>query len=181
MASDYKKQNPIIAAGLSNKYNKYQSDRYTFTTYPTIAMKLRKAYLLSFLLVIFACTSDDGRTNNPFLVDIGFQIDLNTNLPQFGNLNFDLNFVTVPDTGLRGIIVYRISSTQYVAYELSDPNHSPNSCSRMSISGIEATCPCPDDQNKYNVITGQPIQGDGRYGLKAYRAERIGEVVRVTN
>jgi len=33
LARDYKKQNPFIAAGLSNKYNKYQSVRYTFAPY----------------------------------------------------------------------------------------------------------------------------------------------------
>jgi hypothetical protein len=144
-------------------------------------MKIHKAYLLSLLFVVFACTGDESRNNNPFLVDIGFQIDLNTNLPQFSNLNFDLNYVIVPNQGLRGLVVYRINSSQYVAYELSDPNHSPNGCSRMTISGIEATCPCTDDLNKYNVITGQPIEGGGLYGLKAYRAIRNGAVVRVTN
>ncbi|MFT6198033.1 MAG: hypothetical protein ACJAXY_002377 [Nonlabens sp.] len=144
-------------------------------------MKIHKAYLLSLLFVVFACTGDESRNNNPFLVDIAIQVDLNTNLPQFSNLNFDLNYVIVPNQGLRGFVVYRISSSQYVAYELSDPNHSPNDCSQMTISGIEASCPCPDDLNKYNVITGQPIEGNGLYGLKAYRAIRNGAVVRVTN
>jgi hypothetical protein len=51
----------------------------------------------------------------------------------------------------------------------------------MTISGIEATCPCTDDNNKYNIITGQPISGNGQYGLKAYRAERVGAIVRVSN
>ncbi|AGC76896.1 nitrite reductase/ring-hydroxylating ferredoxin subunit [Nonlabens dokdonensis] len=144
-------------------------------------MKMRKAYLLSLMFVIFACSSDDGRNNNPFLVDIGFQVDLNTNLPQFGNLNFPGNSLVVPNQGLRGFVIYNLDNSQYVAYELSDPNHSPNSCSRMTISGIEATCPCTDDNNKYNIITGQPIQGNGQYGLKAYRAERIGAIIRVSN
>ncbi|WP_041567386.1 Rieske (2Fe-2S) protein [Nonlabens dokdonensis] len=142
---------------------------------------MRKAYLLSLMFVIFACSSDDGRNNNPFLVDIGFQVDLNTNLPQFGNLNFPGNSLVVPNQGLRGFVIYNLDNSQYVAYELSDPNHSPNSCSRMTISGIEATCPCTDDNNKYNIITGQPIQGNGQYGLKAYRAERIGAIIRVSN
>ena len=144
-------------------------------------MKIRKAYLLSLIFVIFACSSDDGRNNNPFLVDIGFQIDLNTNLPQYGNLNFPGNSLVVPNQGLRGFVIYNLDNSQYFAYELSDPNHSPNSCSSMTISGIEATCPCTDDNNKYNIITGQPISGNGQYGLKAYRAERVGAIVRVSN
>jgi nitrite reductase/ring-hydroxylating ferredoxin subunit len=144
-------------------------------------MKISKAYLLAFMLILFACTSDRERNNNPFLVDIGFQIDLNTNLPQFGNLNFPNNFVIVPNVGLRGVIVYNLNNSQYFAYELSDPNHSPNECSRMTVNGLELTCPCPDDQNKYNLITGAPIQGDGLYGLKAYRAVKNGAIIRVSN
>ena len=144
-------------------------------------MNISKAYLLAILFVVFACSGDDGRNNNPYLVDIGFQIDLNTNLPQYGNLNFPGNSVIVPNAGLRGFVIYNLDNSQYFVYELSDPNHSPNDCSRMTVSGIEATCPCNDDQNKYNIITGQPIQGDGLYGLKAYRAQRNGAIIRVTN
>ena len=137
--------------------------------------------MLSFLFVVFACSSDDSRNNNPFLVDLGFQINLNTNLPQYGNLNFPGNAVIVPNIGLRGLVVYNFNNSQYVAYELSDPNHSPNNCSQMTINGIEATCPCPDDINKYNIITGQPIEGNGEYGLKAYRVERNGAIITVSN
>ena len=137
--------------------------------------------MLSFLFVVFACSSDDSRNNNPFLVDLGFQINLNTNLPQYGNLNFPGNSVIVPNIGLRGLVVYNFNNSQYVAYELSDPNHSPNNCSQMTINGIEATCPCPDDINKYNIITGQPIEGNGEYGLKAYRVERNGAIITVSN
>lgn len=144
-------------------------------------MNIRKAYMLSFLFVVFACSSDDSRNNNPFLVDLGFQINLNTNLPQYGNLNFPGNAVIVPNIGLRGLVVYNFNNSQYVAYELSDPNHSPNNCSQMTINGIEATCPCPDDINKYNIITGQPIEGNGEYGLKAYRVERNGAIITVSN
>lgn len=144
-------------------------------------MKIRNAYILAFLFVVFACSSDDSRNNNPFLVDLGFQIDLNTNLPQYGNLNFPGNSVIVPNVGLRGLVVYNFNNSQYVAYELSDPNHSPNNCSQMTINGIEATCPCPDDINKYNIITGQPIEGNGQYGLKAYRVERNGATIRISN
>ena len=144
-------------------------------------MKIRNAYILALLLTVFACTSDDSRNNNPFLVDLGFQMDLNTNLPQYSNLNFPGNFVIVPNVGLRGAVVYNFNNSQYVAYELSDPNHSPNSCSTLEISGIEATCPCTNDINKYNILTGQPIEGDGQYGLKAYRVERNGATIRISN
>lgn len=142
---------------------------------------MRKAFILSMLFVIFACEGDDAARRNPFLVDLAFQAELNTNLPQFGNLNFPGNFVIVNSGGLRGFVIYNLDNSQYFAYELSDPNHSPNECSRMTVSSITATCPCPDDNNEYSIITGQPLQGGGFYGMKAYRVERSGNIIRVFN
>jgi hypothetical protein len=144
-------------------------------------MKKRLFYILCSLVFVLSCSSDDDRRNNPFLVDIGFQVDLDTNLPQFASLNFPGNFVTVTDVGLRGIVIYNVDNSQYFVYELSDPNHSPNNCSRMTISGITATCPCPDDDNSYNIVNGQPTTGEGRFGLKGYRSVRSGSVIRVSN
>lgn len=142
---------------------------------------MRKAFIISVLFIIFSCSNNDDARNNPFLVNLAFQSELNTNLPQFGNLNFPGNFVIVNSGGLRGFVIYNLDNSQYFAYELSDPNHSPNECSKMSVSGITATCPCPDDVNKYNIITGQPTEGNGRFGMKAYRVERSGSIIRVFN
>lgn len=163
-----------------NKYTKYQYHRYTFDVFK-INRLMRKAFILSFVFLILSCSRDDERINNPFLVDIAFQVELNTNLPQFSVLNFNSNFVIVDNQGLRGFVIYHTANSQYFAYELSDPNHSPNECSKMTVSGFTATCPCPNDMNAYNVITGQPIQGGGRFGMKAYRVERNGSIIRVFN
>jgi nitrite reductase/ring-hydroxylating ferredoxin subunit len=142
---------------------------------------IRAALLLSVIASLSSCQSDDDRLTNSNLVDISFQFIINTNLPQYSFLNFANNAVIVPNAGLKGFVVYSLSDTQYVAYELSDPNHSPNECSRMTLDGITLTCPCPTDENQYQIITGQPTRGEGRFGLKAYRANRTGNIITVTN
>lgn len=137
------------------------------------------------LIILFvgfnSCQQDDNGFANPFLVDIAFQVDLNTNLPEYSLLNFANNAIIVPNAGLRGFVIYNIDNTQYLAYELSDPNHSPNECSRMTLSGITLSCPCTTDNNEYQIINGQPTQGGGTYGLKPYRATRVGNIIRVSN
>jgi hypothetical protein len=143
---------------------------------------LKRFFVLAGLFLTFnSCQNDDLGLANPFLVDIAFQFELNTNLPQYSVLNFASNAVIVPNAGLRGFVIYNIDNTQYLAYELSDPNHSPNECSRMVLSGITLSCPCATDENEYQIINGQPTQGGGRYGLKPYRATRTGNIIRVTN
>ncbi|EAS20782.1 hypothetical protein BBFL7_01672 [Flavobacteria bacterium BBFL7] len=163
-----------------NKYTKYQYHRYTFEVFKRNLI-MRKAFIISVLFIALSCASDDDARNNPFLVDLAFQVELNTNLPQYSTLNFPGNSVIVNSGGLRGFVIYHPGNSQYFAYELSDPNHSPNECSKMTVSGITASCPCTDDNNEYSIFNGQPTQGGGQYGLKAYRVERSGNIIRVFN
>ena len=152
--------------------------RYTFDGSNTAHMRFS---LILVVLILLSCESDDDRVQNPFLVDISFQIELNTNLPQYSSLNFANNAVIENSIGLKGVVIYRNANDQYFAYELSDPNHSPNDCSRMTLNGSILTCPCSNDENQYELNLGLPTSGGGEYGLKRYRASRTGDVVIVSN
>jgi nitrite reductase/ring-hydroxylating ferredoxin subunit len=142
---------------------------------------MKKILFVVVVGLLAACESDDIRTQNPFLVDISFQAPLNTDLPQYSSLNFPNNSVVVPNAGLRGFVIFNIGNDQYRAFELSDPNHSPNDCSRMQVEGFEVSCPCPDDNNAYSLTTGEPIRGGGEFGLKMYRTRRSGNTIIVSN
>ncbi len=135
------------------------------------------------LLILLSCKSDDNvNQNNPFLIDplVNFQMDLS--LPQYNLLNFPGNSIIINSQGIKGIVVYNLDNSQYFAFDLTDPNHVPNTCSRMNIEGIEATCPCPDDENKYNIITGQhATSGNNVYPMQQYRARRNGNIITLSN
>ena len=66
-----------------------------------------------------------------------------------------------------------------MAFELTDPNHPPSSCSGMTVNGVIASCGC--DDNKYNVITGELSEGEGQYTMKPYRVSRNGNILEVFN
>lgn len=153
--------------------------RYTFDR--SRLMILRKFSTLIVMIAFLGCQDDDNVRQNPFLVDISFQVQLNTNLPQYSQLNFAQNAVLVPNAGLRGVVVYHQGNEQYRAWELSDPNHSPSDCSRMRLDGTQLTCPCSDDENSYDIILGLPLMGEGEYGLKSYRVNRSGDIITVSN
>lgn len=141
----------------------------------------KTVHILLFCFIIFSCSkSNNSDSNCNFLLNIGVNTSINLNLPQYSQLNFISNPVYIPNEGNGGIIVTN-TGTGYVAYDASDPNHSQNTCSILSISGIEGTCGC-SDENKYSLFTGQPLENPNlRCGLKAYRVELNGSDLNIFN
>ena len=135
-------------------------------------------YVLSCALILVSCSSDDARINNPNLTPIAFNISLNTNFPEYSNLQFPGNAVYVANVGIKGIFVIN-TGTGILAWEASDPNHVPNDCSTMILSGVEVTCPCED--NTYNLYTGQDKAQSLPYTLLPYRVAQEGNLIIVSN
>jgi len=147
-------------------------------------MKTFVFLILTSLLLAACSTNDDGRNGNPNIPNFGFDTGslINTNLPQYSNLQFAGNFIILNQqvAGVNGVVLYS-SGTTYTAFELSDPNHQINTCSRLTVEGIIATCSC-DDGNTYNIVNGGQQEGtSGQYGLVPYGVEVIGNIIRVFN
>lgn len=137
--------------------------------------------LLLLAISFQSCDKDDGPiNNNPNLANIGVNLTLDLNLPQYNPLNFPGNSFVTGLQGIKGIVIYNIDNSQYTAHEITDPNHPPNDCSAAQIDGLTATCSCADG-NAYNIVTGQQTAGEGQYPLRAYQIVREGNVLRITN
>jgi nitrite reductase/ring-hydroxylating ferredoxin subunit len=146
-------------------------------------IKLMKKIFFSTLLglILISCSKNSiANSNCNFLLNLGVNTSINLNLPQFSQLQFVSNSVYVPNVGNGGIIVTN-SGTGFLAWDASDPNHTPAPCSVLSISGLEGNCGCTD-ANIYSLITGQPLNDSSlRCGLKAYRVEVSGSNLIITN
>ena len=131
-------------------------------------------------LLLASCSKSDNadRTCN-FLLDVGVALPINLNLPQYSQLQFPSSPIYIAGQGNKGIIVMN-TGTSFVAWDASDPNHSPNTCSTLQIDGALAVCGCED--NEYIILTGQP-NNDGtlRCGLKPYRVEASGNELFISN
>lgn len=140
-----------------------------------------KKICFAFLIVFaqWSCSNDDDtRTRNPFLLDIGFTLTLNTNLPQYSTLQFPGNAIYIVNAGNRGVFVVN-TGTGIRAWEASDPNHTPNECSTMDLNGIEVTCAC--ENTTYNLYTGTAVGENKDYPLLEYRASQNGNEIIVSN
>jgi len=140
--------------------------------------------ILFFVFIGFgiqACSDDDARQNNPNLLNIQFNVELNLNLPQFSPLNFSGNAIYVGGQGIGndGIIVVNTGSG-FVAWDASDPNEIPRECTRLQIDGLSAASTC-QNPNSYSLVTGQPLDDGLPFGLLNYRVSANGNILNVFN
>lgn len=147
-------------------------------------MKNISFFLLILLgFITLSCSkSDDKLDQNPFLTNPVVNLRLNLNLPEYNTLKFPGSSV-ITGQGIKGIVVFCLSETQYIAFDLTDPNHVPSSCSRMEVNGPIATCPCENDENQYNIVNfgRHTTEPDVKYPMQQYRAERNGNNIIITN
>lgn len=142
--------------------------------------KIVSLFCLVFLFL--GCSSDNVRYRNPFIPEYSFSLNIDANLPSFSGLQSPINPILIYDgiTGANGIIVMKISDTDYRAWEANCPNQYPSPCSRMFIVGTNAKCPC--DNIEYSLFTGVGINGQGEYTMKPYRVDVLGKnLIRVSN
>jgi len=151
---------------------------------------MRSLFLLFSFVLLTACSGDSvDNPNCRFLLDREVNLPINLNLPEYSQLQFDLQSVYVRNVGNGGIIVIN-AVTSYLAWDASDPNHTPNGCV-LKASGVNATCEC-SDKNTYSLINGQPLghllpNGDIEpdsgllCSLKFYRVEQSGNNLLISN
>ena len=142
-------------------------------------MKKISIILAFVVFTIFTCKKDEISSNCRYLANIEVNYEINLNLPQYNQLNFISNSVYIPNIGNGGVIVTN-SGTGFLAWDASDPNRIPTSCSTMTINGLECISNCPDE-NSYSLITGQSLTVILECGLKAYRVEINGSNLFISN
>ena len=153
--------------------------------YKTFIILVMKLFLYIICIVsLVSCSAKNDIIENPYLPNYNFDTGnlINTSLPQFSELNFPGNFVELESPyGINGVVLYYAGGTNYNAFEITDPNHQINNCSKLSVEGIIATCDC-DDGNSYDILNGIQREGTtGPYTLTRYRVEVSGSIIRVFN
>ncbi len=108
------------------------------------------------------------------MLNVAVSFEVNLNLPQFSQLQFIGNAVRVEGQGNDGIILFRASSDNLVAYDGADPNLPLSSCSRLEINGQNVSSSC-EPPNEYELFSGQIVGTNPQpCTLLRYRVEPIG-------
>ena len=135
---------------------------------------MKKLLVIFGCVVFFGCSKDDSTYNCNYLLDVGVNLSVNLNFPQYNQLLFPVSAMRVENYGNNGIILVRANANSILAWDGADPNHVASSCSKLTIVGLNAVCGC-EDGNEYNLITGTALGDDPQpCTLKPYRVEVTG-------
>lgn len=146
-------------------------------------MKTTHIVLLIFTLFIVSCSKDTS-DRNPYLGEQNFTFEINLNLPLYGSLNTPGNalYIGNNNVGLRGVIVFNSGFGTFFAWEASCPNHTPNSCSTMTIEGgVTAVCSC--EGYTYSLSNGVPLTDttEKLRSLLNYQVDTNGNILVISN
>ncbi|MCR5013888.1 MAG: hypothetical protein K6A28_03825 [Bacteroidales bacterium] len=94
-------------------------------------------------------------------------------------------YTSDPESTSRGIIVYRLSQDEFLAYDRLPPNE-PNACcdAQGNCTRLVVDFPFVVDncnQIKYNILDGSIVEGDGIYPLIQYHTSYNGSELRIYN
>ncbi|HLT33612.1 MAG TPA: hypothetical protein VKZ98_07480 [Aquaticitalea sp.] len=133
---------------------------------------MKRIFVLVGVLIFSACSKNDPENRCNYLLNVGVDVMVNLNLPQYSQLEFPGNTVYIGGYGNAGIYLSN-SGNQFRAFDAADPNHAPSSCSLLVQDGGVGTCGC-EDENQYSLATGLPFNTDVQCVMKEYRVESAG-------
>ncbi|HEX4888414.1 MAG TPA: hypothetical protein VFV37_10250 [Luteibaculaceae bacterium] len=132
-----------------------------------------------FLWVIALGGSSCSRDTDNQIPFVGVNVEININNPQYINLN-RVGGSALAQGGIRGLILFRSSQEQVVAYDRQSPYQIDQGCTlTIDSSEIYALDTC--SQSKFLLFDGTPTEGPATRPLIAYQTSFDGTIVRVFN
>ncbi len=141
-------------------------------------MSIRNKYWgVVFLLV--ACTPD--LSDDPIPIIAFTDVVINLNLPEYITLQTDGGHKELSTGGARGIIVYRVNSSTYLAYERNCSYRPNEACATVNVhnSGLFMIDPCCN--SSFNFTDGLPTGGPAWRPLNQYRTQLNGLTLTITD
>ena len=130
------------------------------------------------LLLLMGCQPDLSDDSIPYIPFT--EIIVNLSFPEFAALKTDGGYKEIKG-GVRGIIIYRINSTSYNAFERNCSFHPNDACATVNAhsSGLYLTDPCCG--STFNFSDGNPSGGVAWRALRRYRTQLTGTTLSITD
>jgi hypothetical protein len=144
-----------------------------------MAKRALPIFIAIIIVLLTGCSprlSDDPIPYQPFQ-----SLTLNLNLPDYLRLKTDGGFKEFGNLGIRGVIVYRKSATEYLAFE-KNCSYQPNSA--CATVGVDiSTLFLIDDccHSTFALATGEPTGGPAWRPLRQYQTILNGSDLTITD
>lgn len=131
--------------------------------------------LLALGIFAYACRKSDDVVPNVYV-----DIYVYTSDPAFVNLNVPGGWVYITG-GAKGIIIYRKSTTDFMAYERNCTYNPSEACARVEVdsSNVLAVDKCCGSQ--FSIIDGSVVKTPATMPLKQYQTSFDGNVLHIYN
>ena len=134
--------------------------------------------LVIFLMLVSGCSKKEQSNNDIPTVPVSFSI--NPNSTEYIELNVVNGWVALTG-GYRGIIVFRKSVSEFMAYERACPYDWQKTNARINVDKSGITALCPVCNSKFVLLDGSPYQGPSPYPLKQYQTSYDGTLLYIFN
>jgi nitrite reductase/ring-hydroxylating ferredoxin subunit len=128
------------------------------------------------MLCFFACKKD----NNTSVPNVGVDINIYTNDPSFNNITTIGGWVYITG-GARGILVYRKSSSEFMAYDRNCTYQSGDPCATVFVDASDIVAVDTCCHSKFHMYDGSVLQGPAVLPLKTYNTTFDGTVLHIYN
>ena len=141
-----------------------------------------KSKILFFSLVFFiaGCIFSCKKDTRDVVPNAYVNLFIDTTYPEFVNLNAVGGWVYITG-GSRGIVVYRNSIEEFMAYDRHCTYEPSNSCARIEVEQSNITTVDSCCGSKFVLTDGSVINGPASMPLKQYQAKLEGNTLRIFN
>lgn len=129
-------------------------------------MRILTILYFSFLITAISCQ----KQNLHPVPSIAFNTNININLPSYSGLQNIGGFAYIPNIGSKGVVVYRKTLDEFMAFDRHSPSEGGQDCDPLVIDP-ENSLILMDlcSGAKFNIIDGSIIEGPSDFPLRGYR------------
>jgi hypothetical protein len=137
---------------------------------------LKKLAYIVFALILMSSSCRDRNTQIPF---VNTDFDLNINLPAYQDLNVPTGWIYV-NGGSRGIIIYRHTQDEFVAFDRHSTYDVEASC-QVEVLEDNITIEDPCSGSQWLIIDGSVMNGPATFQLEPYNTQWNPPILRIYN
>ncbi len=128
---------------------------------------------LFFIFVTLLLFTNCNKDHEEVIPNVSFHITINLDNPEYNSQN---TFIVYRGdngyrAGINGVVVYRLTSDTYYAFDLMCPNEKKVTCLVGLKDDVTCECPCCKSQFLIAVPYGDVIEGPSPWPLKGYKTQ----------